>query len=217
MISKPSCLAPTWRHALLAATTLLCLTVNARAITLTFGELPFQPIDNLSYNGVTFDFKISGIDSIDASYNSGGPGTTTFVQDPSLEGNSSGVLRMDFATPTPILDFGVAESTDATLTPGFVVNLFDASLAPIGTYPVNTSPLIVFTEAGFSYAGVPVRRAVVTFTPSAGRFALDNLHFVPEPSSFAFAALGSLGLAAYCRRESARCPLVSAWLFLSKR
>src|SRR6476659_3507480 len=127
MISKTSRLPPAWRYSLLAAMALLGLTVNARAITLTFGELPFQPIDNLSYNGVTFDFKISGIDSLDANYNSGGPGSTTFVQDPSLEGNSSGVLRMDFATPTPVLDFGVAESTNAALTPGFVVNLFDAS------------------------------------------------------------------------------------------
>ena len=102
----------------------------------------------------------------------------------------------------------MAESVTTTLTPGFVVNLFDSSLTPIGTYPVNTFPLIVFTEAGFSYAGTPVGRAVVTFTPSAGRFALDNLHFVPEPSSLAFAALGGLGLVAYCRRERARWSLV---------
>jgi len=203
MISKTPCFAPAWRCSLLTAMTLLGVTVNAQAITLTFGELPFQPIDNLSYNGVTFDFKISGVDSLDANYNSGGPGALTYIQDPSLEGSSSGVLRMDFAVPTPVLSFGVAESVTETLTPGFVVNLFDGSLAPIGTYPVTTLPLVTFTEGSFSYAGVPVGRAVVAFTPSAGRFALDNLHFVPEPSSLACAAIGALGFLTYCRRNKA--------------
>jgi PEP-CTERM motif len=204
MIINPFCLTPSWRRALLTAMTLFSLAANARAVTLTFGELPFQPVDNLSFSGVTFDFKIGGVDSLDANYNSGGPGTVTFIQDPSLEGNSSGVLRMDFATPTPILSFGVAESTPVTLAPGFVVDLFGASLAPIGTYPITTLPLIIFTEGSFSYAGVPVSRALVTFTPSAGRFALDNLHFVPEPSSLAFAAFGGLGFLGYYRRANVR-------------
>ena len=49
MILKTFCLAPAWRYALLAGMSLFGLTASAQAITLTFGELPFQPIDNLSY------------------------------------------------------------------------------------------------------------------------------------------------------------------------
>lgn len=148
------------------------------AVTLRFNELPFQPVNGLTYLGVTFGFTISGVPSHDANYNSFGPGTITFVQDPSLEGNTAGVLRLDFAGNTSVLGFGVALATTATLTPGFTVQLFDASLNSLGTFPVNTSVLISFTEGHFLYNGAtPVRRAVITFSALATRFALDNLDF----------------------------------------
>ena len=63
--------------------------------TLSFDEVPFQPVDGLDVSGVTFGFQIGGVPSTDAHYNAFGPGTTTFVQDPSLEGNAAGVLTLD--------------------------------------------------------------------------------------------------------------------------
>ena len=88
---------------------LMSAGVSNAAVTLDFTELPNQPVDGLSYMGVTFGFAIASIPSLDAEYNKGGPGSITFVQDPSLEGNAAGILTLDFATPTSMLEFGVAQ------------------------------------------------------------------------------------------------------------
>lgn len=184
--------------AILVLTLLINKSTWAVPATLDFTELPFQPVDGVSIAGVTFDFKIGGIDSLDANYASGGPGSITFVQDPSLEGNSSGILTLDFAAPTPLLGFGVALSTFGTLTPGFTVELFDASLASLGIIPVTTNSLISFTEAQFNHIGTPILRAVLDFDDTAGRFALDNLTFnvtaIPEPASILLMGIGVAGL-----------------------
>ena len=177
----------------------------AQAVTLTFNELPSQPVDNLSFQGVTFDFKVGGVDSTDAARTrrpAGGPGSITFVQDPSLEGTASGVLTLDFATAISTLQFGVALGTVASLTPGFTVELFDPALMSLGITPVNTSSLVSATEGLFTYSGAPVTRAVIDFNETAAnRFALDNLIYepaistpVPEPASLTgLLALGAFG------------------------
>lgn len=161
--------------------------------TLTFDELAPQPVDDLSFMGVTFDFKVNGIDSLDASYSAIGPGAIDLVQDPSLEGTSAGILTLDFDTLISELQFGVSLNTFDFLTPGFTVELFDMDLNSLGVTPVDTAPLVSFTEGLFSYTGAPVSRAVIDFDESAtGRFAFDNLTFtsvsvepesVPEPAT----------------------------------
>jgi hypothetical protein len=149
--------------------------------TLTFDELPFQPVDGLSFGGVTFGFQIGGVPSADANYASGGPGSITFVQDPSLEGNAAGVLTLTFNKPTTVLEFGVARNCTCTLSPGVSVDLLKPGAASHsrGVKTVTTTPLISFSEALFSYSGAAIKTAVVTF-PSVGladRFAIDNLKF----------------------------------------
>jgi hypothetical protein len=194
---------------------LLCTasqTSLAQIVTLTMDDLPFQPVDGLVHPaGVTFGFTVGGVPDLDANYNSGGPGAITFVQDPSIEGTTSGVLELIFATPTPILEFGAARSTVAPLPLGALVELFDASNTPIGApIPVAMAPLVGFTEGSFVYAGVPVARATVDFTatdPVTGgeRFAFDNLTFlVPEPSSIVSTGLGLVGLSLGALRMRAR-------------
>jgi len=166
------------------------------AVTLTFTELPNQPVNGLSYMGVTFGFTVGGGPSLDARYNATGPGSTTFVQDPSLEGNAAGILTLDFAPlPIDLLQFGVALSNIMPLTPGFTVELFDTSLVSLGVTPVNTSPLVLWTEGQFTYGGPPVSRAVVDFTEVGigPRFALDNLTIEPIPAPGAI-LLGSIGV-----------------------
>ena len=154
---------------------------SAQVTTLTFEELPLQQVDGLSFMGGTFGFTVNGLPSADARYNSSGPFAITFVQDPTLEGDAAGILTLEFDVPTPTLQFGVARSTSSELTPGFTVELFDSALTSLGVTPVNTTPLVSFSEAQFSHSGTPVKRAIVTFpNPElATRFAFDNLTFEP--------------------------------------
>ena len=173
---------------------------NASVTTLDFTELPFQPVDGLSYMGVTFGFSVGG-PSTDANYNSGGPGSVVFVQDPSLEGDAAGILTLDFATPTSMLEFGVALSTTVPVTQGFVVRLYDTSL--IGVYYVSTSSLVSFSEGQFTYSGPRrVTHAAIGFNDQvASRFALDNLTYtVPAPGAILLGGIG-VSLVGWLRRR----------------
>jgi hypothetical protein len=170
--------------------------VNA-AVTLTFDELPMQPVNGLSYMGVTFGFKVGGSPSADAVYNGIGPGTLTYLQDPSLEGTAAGILTLDFANPVDQLEFGVALNSYNATTMGYGVRLYDPSYQLIGSYIGNTSPLVLWSEGQFTYSGTPVIRAVIGFNNwIANKFAVDNLTFNPVNSIPAPGAilLGSIGL-----------------------
>lgn len=166
--------------------------------TLTFDEIPFQSIDGLTHAGITFDFKIGNADSAEAFYNSFGPGTLTFVDDPSLTGDSAGVLTLDFAVPTSVLEFGLALNTASQLRPGFRVELLASNLTSLGETPVDVLPnvgALGFSENRFQYSGSLVSRAVIRFDHQPGSFALDNLTFlpIPEPTTI---VLGSVAFAA---------------------
>ena len=163
----------------LAALMSTALPVQAVDRTLTMDELPFQPIDGLSYAGVTFHFTVNGLPSIDAHYNSRGPGQITYVQDPSIEGDASGVLQVDFAQPTPYVGFGVAISNLNSLSPGFSASVYDETMTLVGQFDVDTFPLISFSEGLFTYNGSLVSEIIVTFNHSVPgqRFAFDNLNY----------------------------------------
>jgi len=155
-----------------------------------FDELPPQPANGVSLEGVTFGFT-GGVATFDASNG----GQLTYVQDPSLEGDTTGTLTLTFASPTQVLQFGVALNNMVVDAPGFTVTLFAPSGAPIGTFPVTTNPLISFSEGLFTYNGAYVKTAVITFTNAATSFAVDNLTFglnpVPtlDPVALTFLAL----------------------------
>jgi len=177
--------------------------VSNAAVTLDFTELPFQPVDGLNYMGVTFGFWVGGSPSGDAYYNSGGPGSVVFVQDPSLEGNAAGILTLDFATPTSMLEFGVVLSNSDAVTQGFAVRLYDTSL--IGVYSVSTSPLVSYSEGQFTYSGPRrVTHAAIGFNDQvASRFALDNLTYtVPAPGAILLGGIG-VSLIGWLRRRRA--------------
>jgi hypothetical protein len=162
----------------IVATGLVPATASAekRNVTLAFTELAPQPVDGVKINGVTFSF-VNG----DATYNAFGPGSTVFIQDPSLEGSASGTLTLTFARPTSQLAFGVAVSSFETLARGATVALYNPGGRLRSVVDVATSPLVSFTEGRFSYSGGAIGSAVVTFNNTAagivGRFALDNLTF----------------------------------------
>ena len=173
------------------------LAASAQTITtLHFDELAFQPVDGLHFNGAHFRFKINGTPSTDANYNSFGPGTQYFTQDPSLEGNSAGKLTVRFDTPTNFVQFGVSLSAFGPLSPGFVVALKDANRKVISITQVDTRPVgpDFFTEGQFTYNGsVAVNKIVVTFAAAdAERFVLDNLVYI-VPSAAAMTRSGATG------------------------
>src|SRR5258707_2344898 len=163
------------------------------ATTLTMDELPFQPVNGLFFNGVTFHFSIGGNPSLDANYNTGSGGNEQYVQDPALEGNSSGTLTLDFASQTTGLQFGVARSFSGAMTPGLQVSLFDGSLNSLGTFNLNTSVFFTFSEGHFN-SSLTIGRAILTFPHAADapRFAIDKLPFtpVPEPSMVSLLGIG---------------------------
>lgn len=176
------------------------------AFTLTFDELPTQPVDGLSYMGITFGFKVGGSPSTDAIYNGIGPGMLTYLQDPTLEGTTSGILTLDFATPTDQLQFGAALSSYYAATPGYTVSLYDPSYQLIGAYSGNTSPLVLWSEGQFTYSGAPVSRAAISFNGQvASRFSVDNLTInpvdsIPAPGAVLLGSIG-LGLVNWLRRR----------------
>lgn len=189
-------------------------TSSVSAVTkLTFDELGSPtPVDNLTVKGVTFDYKIDGVDSNEAIYNASFPpqlpsNLLANLQQPSLQGNAKGILSLDFAAPVEALEFAVGLDAIQPLAPGFSVELLDKGLNSLGITPVNTAPLAILSEGLFKYSGVPIKKAIVSFNsesslnPNNPRFSLDNLSYtaVPEPSSL-IALLASSAIGAYLYR-----------------
>lgn len=173
------------------------------AVTLTFDELPTQPVDGVSYSGVTFNFKVDWVPSTDAVYNGIGPGNLTYLQDASLEGTTAGVLTLDFANPTDQLDFGIALNSYSAVPTAYVINLYDASYNLIDTFTGGTSPLVLWSEGQFTYSGTLVSRAVIGFnSQAASRFAMDNLtiNAIPAPGAVLLGSFG-LGIVNWLRRR----------------
>jgi hypothetical protein len=171
----------------------LCLA--SAPTLLQFTELePNSPafVDDLTVQGITFDYKLDGLDSTDSSYGSlDGPGTTQYVDGATLEGHSRGVLTMQFATPVASLSFGFAVSTLATVPGALIVDLYgrgDVLLQQVVVDAVSTG---FVGEGFFSYSDAHVTRAVITFAPfvsniGLNRFAIDNLGFQPNLISTQF-------------------------------
>jgi hypothetical protein len=171
---------------------------TAKAEILTFDELASPtPVNGLTVKGVTFGFKINGVDSPDAIYNSSfppqiPPNVFANIKQPFLEGNGKGILSLDFAAPISALQFNVGLESFAPIASGLTVELFDAGLKSLGITSVNTTPLAALSEGLFSYSGAAVKKAVLDFDASKfglspaidPRFNIDNLSYtsIPEPS-----------------------------------
>jgi len=184
---------------------LLSLPKTAWGDIITFSEVPPQTLHGVTIKGVSFDFRIGGLPSLDATIGlNDGPGLTPFNFPPNVEGNSNGILTLDFAVPTDTLIFGSHISVFGVLTPGLTVQLFDASLTPIGgPIGLNMASAPLFSGGQFNFGGTPVSRAVIDFSVNNQRFALDTVEFnpIPEPTGLALLGLGAVGLIGYgwCR------------------
>jgi len=192
-----------------ALSALLCaVSASAASVLIEFDELPASPANGLTFKGVTFGFEVSGAASDDATFNVDlGFGSTLQTTDPVMEGDATGLLTLTFAVPTPTLSFGLLLGGATDYTPGAVIDLYSGAVL-VDSIGLDTlaDPVEAISEAHFlwSNAGMPIDRAVVDFDDNAGRFAMDNLSFVPEPLP-TLAAFGLVGFAAarFLRRRLA--------------
>lgn len=151
----------------------------------------FAPIDGQTIGGVDFSFSIDGNPS-DAAVVDSGPGDTNNIQVANIEGDATGVLSLEFATPQLRIGYGWAMST----TPGGIgsteVMLFDQTDNLLGTVMMEGNPDPDFV-GGFlgAQSSQPFSRANISFSGNGPRFALDNVRFeaVPEPASLALMLL----------------------------
>jgi hypothetical protein len=164
----------------------------AHLTTITFTELPTQPVNGVSLEGVTF------ADTTGATFNAPNGGQLTYVQDPCLEGNNAGeALTLTFATPTPFLQFGVALSTQATVPVAVTVVLSGPS-GPLGTHTagVKIHNGGAFSDGQFTYEGAPVTTANITFNAAAATsFGFDNLTFGTPDATVPIPALDNKAMA----------------------
>ena len=192
----------------------LLLTANpeARAVvgagtTITFSELPAGPVNGLSVGGVTFGFTINGLASSDAIFGAtAGPGPTPFNSPPHLEGNTLGLLMLDFASPIVFLQFGSHLSVETNVTAALGVQFYDSSMMPLGSVlslDMTRSPN--FAGGRFEYDGPEARHAAIQFNKLvATRFTIDTLTFVPVPEPMlAWLIVPALAGGIYLRRRSA--------------
>jgi Ca2+-binding RTX toxin-like protein len=158
------------------------------ATVLNFNEVPETVANGFSLQGVTFGFKVAGLDSADATFGATIAPTGTFqnLSSPVLEGNAAGILNIDFDSPATNVSFAVARFTTANVPNGVRVSLFDSSLNLISTAPLNllvSQVGQVGPEGVFTYNGTTgVRRVRLDFTSTTTalggpRFAIDNLAY----------------------------------------
>jgi hypothetical protein len=176
-------IAPATGHSsILSAGAAVTTAAGKPLTTLLFDELPFQPVDGLSFQGATFAFSIGGVPSNDANYNSFGPPPGDFVNCPCLEGNAAGTLTITFDKPTEVVEFGANVSTTIPLSTGFTVDVIGPNGKSRGVFAVATNPSPLFSGAGFSYSKNAVSQLVLTFNSgAAARFVIDNLTYHQAP------------------------------------
>lgn len=147
---------------------------ESETTTITFDELPSQPANGVSLEGVTFDFTINGAPSSSARFGGNGPGTTTHTDDPGIVGPTRGVLGLTFDQPVGELRFGIALSITTPVPEAASVRLLDENSMEIRVFNVAAEPGdFLFTSGLFVYDGsTPVSRAEVSYNSAVAGSAV---------------------------------------------
>ena len=215
--------------ALLATT---AVTANAQGfgpITFSEAEFPYgTPVNGLTVSTLggqpiptmTFGFAVGGVPSTDCTID-GGPGVTTFVSTPNIEG-AAGTLSIALGAAYTEFHFGFAVAAGGSAggrgtagswgtgssvrATGVSALAFPSAVALTGYTSggaVAGSVLVdAADQAGDDFPGnlatlvttVPFTRVEIEWNPGVGRFALDNLSFGQGVSGVP--ALSGAGLAA---------------------
>ena len=142
----------------------------------------FVYCEGLYLDGMTYSFTVSGIPDLDCGAPRGGPGNTNNVNDPSIEGTTSGILHLTFDVPTTKFGFGVAMSTFGNLTEAVTVNLYRPGAGLLrDTIFLDTTPDPDFTGGRYDYNGPAVKTVTIEFNVAGTRFALDNVYYFRPP------------------------------------
>jgi len=128
---------------------------------------------------LSFNFKVDGVPSPDATFVVGGPGSTAYVQSPLIEGNAAGILYVDFGADVNYAGFGFALSCSPTIANAVTVIAYDSMLTPVATiYADGISTGFPFAENWVDIAPDALFRSLaIDFYDPCGRFALDNLTY----------------------------------------
>lgn len=187
-------------------------------VLITMDDMAAQPIHGLMHpEGLTFGFTVNGVADNDATYASGGPGSTAFIQDPSIEGTTAGVVSLTFDQPSTLLEFGLAVNEMGVSVPnGLSVELFTPLGVSLGEGLFDLVPTTgdisdAFAEARFTYSGPAIQSATIGFPvpmDEVERFAFDNLRFnrVPEPASAVLVAMSLFAVVAVRWRNQCQAP-----------
>lgn len=192
------------KRTMLALAAAFCLAFAAAPAaadsTIEFDEVPLgTPIDGVTIENITFHSP--------AAATGFGPGFLTYVSDPSLIGDSSFPLFLEFATPIQDLSFGFAVDNpfDPFILDAAVVVLF-ADGDAIGAESFDSATLVSFNEGFADIYSKPFDSALIFFPNDGalhGAFAIDNITAIPEPTAVALLGLGAIGLVLRRRRKLA--------------
>ncbi len=150
-------------------------------------------LDGTSIPPLSFRFLIGGRPG-DAVISQRGPGLTTYVTDPTIEGSTRGLLVVDFGAEVSSASFAFALSSGYSLGDRLVI----VAMAADGTAVASRTAMAL--EDGVvagNLAEIAARRTfvalMVSFDTTATRFALDNLSYWPRAVAVADQRLLSAG------------------------
>jgi subtilisin family serine protease len=164
-------------------------------VTITFDEVPLgMTVDGMDIEDVSFRFYVDEQPSDQAYVIGGSTFETEYIQIPCIDGDSDGILVLDFGIPVYGVSYGFLLASYGFQQNASTMIFIDSSYRTIDTFSADANEMgfgwMEGTNSGTSTK--PIAHAVISFThydQQFNEFLLDNLMYNPIP-------LGSLPEAA---------------------